>query len=171
MPMWAPKAVEKLASTDKWSVISVEVVLSIPRPPYSSGISTEAKPSSAALRISEASTPGFLASISAATGKISSRANCAAVATICRCSSFRSSGVKISAGVRVSSRKLPPAAATTEEEVEADIGRTLQLSDHSTPAGRAAARAQKPRPSAVPAAFAYNGRYPDRGGPPCLPRF
>jgi hypothetical protein len=74
-------------------------------------------------------------------------------------------------GVRVSSRKLPPAAATTEEEVEADIGRTLQLSDHSTPAGRAAARAQKPRPSAVPAAFAYNGRYPDRGGPPCLPRF
>ena len=54
MPMCAPKAVEKLASTDRWSVISVEVILSMPMPPYSSGISTEVKPSSAALRIRSA---------------------------------------------------------------------------------------------------------------------
>ena len=56
-------------------------------------------------------TPGCLASIASMAGRISSRANCAAVAAIWRCSAFRSSGVKTSAGVRVSIRKLPPWAA------------------------------------------------------------
>ena len=136
MPTWAPKAVEKLPRIDRWSVISVEVILSMPMPPYSSGISTEAKPSSPALRISACSTPGCLASMAAALGKISSRANCAAVVATCRCSSFRSSGVKISAGVRVSSRKLPPAAATMGEGLNADIGKYLQLTQNSIPRGR-----------------------------------
>ncbi len=39
----------------------VEVILSSPMPPYSSGISTAVNPSSAALRISAAITPGSLA--------------------------------------------------------------------------------------------------------------
>ena len=112
MPACAPNAVEKLASTEMWSSISVELTLSIPRPPYSSGTSTAVNPSSAALRSIAAIAPGSFASIAAMRGKISSRANRSAVAAICRCSSLRSSGVKTSSGVRDSIRKLPPAAAT-----------------------------------------------------------
>ena len=52
MPACAPNAVEKLASTEMWSTMSVELTLSIPRPPYSSGTSTAVNPSSAALRSS-----------------------------------------------------------------------------------------------------------------------
>ncbi len=111
MPMCAPKAVEKLASVEMWSVISVELSLSRPMPPYSSGMSTAVKPNSAALRNNSTIAPGSLASMAATRGRISSRAKRAAVAAIWRCSSFRSSGVRISLGVRVSSRKLPPAAA------------------------------------------------------------
>src|ERR1035437_7271512 len=158
MPTWAPKAVEKLPRIDRWSVISVEVILSMPMPPYSSGISTEAKPSSPALRISPAKTPGCLASLAAALGRISSRANCAAVVAIWRCSSFRSSGVKISAGVRVSSRKLPPAAAIMGEVESVDMVAYLQLSQHSTPAGRRRANAlQDERGQRVPPGRAQGG--------------
>ena len=46
-----------------WSVISVELTLSRPMPPYSSGMSTDAKPRSAALRMRPARTPGSLASM------------------------------------------------------------------------------------------------------------
>src|ERR1035437_1674807 len=159
MPMWAPKAVEKLASTERWSVMSVEGVLPLPIPPYSSGMSTEANPSSPAFRISPAKTPGCLASMAAALGRISSRANCAAVAAIWRCSSFRSSGVKTSAGVRVSSRKLPPAAATMGEVESVDMIAYLQLSQHSTPAGRRRANAlQDERGQRVPPGSAQGCR-------------
>src|SRR5271166_1030502 len=127
MPVCAPKAVETLARIERWSVMSVEVVLSMPTPPYSSGMSTEVNPSSAALRSSDFRTPGSLASMAAVKGRISSRANRAAVSAICRCSSFRSSGVKTSAGVRDLSRKLPPAAATIGEAVSVDIRKSLQL--------------------------------------------
>ncbi len=72
--------------------------LSIPMPPYSSGISTDVNPSSLAFRIMAGKTPGSLASIAVAAGKISSRANCAAVVAIWRCSSFKSSGMNTSAG-------------------------------------------------------------------------
>src|SRR6185437_9859790 len=78
-------------------------------------MSMEVKPSSAALRIRSSRTPGFLFSMSSAAGSISSRANRAAVAAIWRCSSLRSSGVNTSAGVRDSSRKVPPPAATIGE--------------------------------------------------------
>ena len=115
MPTCAPNAVEKLASTEMWSVIKVDEILSIPIPPYSSGMSTPVNPSSPAFLSVAARTPGSLASIAATEGRISSRANRAAVAAICLCSSFKSSGVNTSPGVRVSSRKLPPAAATTED--------------------------------------------------------
>ena len=121
MPTCEPKAVEKLASTDKWSVISVEVTLSIAMPPYSSGMSTEAKPSSPALRSNPVRTPVSLASMAAVLGRISSRANSATLVAIWRCSSFRSSGVKTSAGVLVSRRKLPPAAATMGDVESEDI--------------------------------------------------
>src|SRR5579863_8096562 len=80
-------------------------------------MSIAVKPSSAALRISSSSTPGFLCSMSSMAGRISCRPNRAAVAAIWRCSSLRSSGVKTSAGKRDSSRKLPPAAGTMEEVV------------------------------------------------------
>ncbi len=79
------------------------------------GVSTAVKPSSAALRNMPAIAPGSLASSAATAGTISSRAKRAAVAAIWRCSSFRSSGVKTSAGVRSSTKKLPPEAATMEE--------------------------------------------------------
>ncbi len=108
MPTCAPNAVEKLASTEMWSVMSVELTLSIPSPPYSSGTSTAVNPSSAALRSIAAIAPGSLASIAGTRGRISSLANRSAVAAICRCSSFRSSGVKISSGVRDSTRSCRP---------------------------------------------------------------
>ncbi len=136
MPACAPNAVEKLASTEMWSTMSVELTLSIPRPPYSSGTSTAVNPSSAALRSTAAIAPGSFASIAVTRGKISSRANRSAVAAICRCSSLRSSGVKTSSGVRDSIRKLPPAAATIGDEVTASIGvKVLQL--NRTPKRRA----------------------------------
>ena len=100
----------------------MELTLSSPMPPYSSGMSTAAKPSSAALRSSVSIAPGSLASMAATRGRISSRAKRAAVAAICRCSSLRSSGVKTSAGVRVSSKKLPPAAAAMGDGTMVDIG-------------------------------------------------
>jgi len=56
------------------------------------GMSTEVNPSWAALTSLERSTPVCFASIASVAGRISSRANCAAVEAIWRCSSVRSSG-------------------------------------------------------------------------------
>src|SRR5277367_2288678 len=60
-----------------------------------------------------------LASISSAAGRTSFAANCAAVSAIWRCSSEKSSGVKMSEGWRSSIRKLPPVTALAGAEVVA----------------------------------------------------
>ena len=73
--------------------------------------------------------PASFRSIAAARGRISSRANCSAVAAIWRCSSFRSSGVKTSSGARDSSKKLPPVAAVMGDAATACIGWDCLLQD------------------------------------------
>ena len=83
-----------------------------------------------------------------------------AVEAIWRCSSLRSSGVKTSAGVRDSSRKLPPAAATMGEGESEDIEELASYgSTHFTAAhpSSAIARGKKsnlgPMPRAEKAGF------------------
>src|SRR5579883_92736 len=110
IPAWALNATEKLASWLIDSAISADVTLSISMPPYCSGTSTLNSPSSPALRSNDRVTAKFLASISAAAGITSLVVNSTAVLAICRCSSVKSSGVKISSGRRSSIRKLPPLA-------------------------------------------------------------
>ena len=87
MPVCALKLTEKLAETAIRSETSADVTLSIARPPYSSGTSTDISPSLPASRSSSRVTAKFFASISATRGRIDFSANSAVVRAISCCSS------------------------------------------------------------------------------------
>ena len=108
MPVCAVNATQKLPCLAISSATIAEHTLSISRPPYSSGISTESSPRSPASFISRRVTEKSFASIASLTGTTSFRANSAVVCAICLCSSEKSSGKKQSAGVASEIRKLPP---------------------------------------------------------------
>src|SRR5712692_2191625 len=108
MPTCAVKATEKLPCLAMLSAMMADVTLSISRPPYSSGISTEVRPRSLASLMRRRVTEKSLASIWSETGMISLVAKSAVVCAIWRCSSVKSSGKKQSAGVASAIRKLPP---------------------------------------------------------------
>src|SRR5208337_1135317 len=75
-------------------------------------MSTELRPSSLAFLIRSRASAHSLCSSFSAAGTISLLANSSAVLAICRCSSVKSSGVKMSLGLRSSNRKLPPVILT-----------------------------------------------------------
>ena len=110
IPVCALKLTEKLAETAIRSETNADVTLSIARPPYSSGTSTDISPSLPASRSNSRVTAKFFASISATLGRIAFSANSAVVRAISRCSSEKSSGVKMSSGAAFERRKLPPMA-------------------------------------------------------------
>ncbi len=108
MPVCAEKATEKLPCLAMFSAMMAEVCLSISRPPYSSGMSAEVRPRSAASLMRRRVTAKSLASIWSETGTISLVAKSAVVWAIWRCSSVKSSGKKQSCGVGLVMRKEPP---------------------------------------------------------------
>jgi hypothetical protein len=108
MPVCAEKATEKLACLEMFSATMAEDILSISRPPYSSGISIAVRPRSAASFNRRRVTEKSLASIWSEAGMISLMAKFAVVSAICLCSSVKSSGKKQSAAPGSVMRKLPP---------------------------------------------------------------
>src|SRR4051812_3592562 len=112
MPACPPKDVLKLAQTAMRSATMAEETLSMSEPPYCSGTSMLAMPISLAFFSRSRVTWYSLCSIFSIAGRISCRANSSAVFAICWCSSVKSSGVKISFGLRSSRSQLPPAIFT-----------------------------------------------------------
>src|SRR5581483_10084209 len=109
MPVCAPQVVANPAYLAMWSAMIAEVTLSISIPPYSSGTSTALRPSSPAFFSRSRLTEKSLCSILSMLGTISLLAKSSAVWPISWCCSLKSSGVKISSGLRSSNRKLAPA--------------------------------------------------------------
>src|SRR5215469_16762486 len=131
MPTCAEKATEKLPCLAMLSAMMAEVTLSISRPPYSSGMSTEVRPRSEASLMRRRVTLKSLDSIWSEAETTSLIANSEAVWAIWRCSSEKSSGKKQSAGVGFEIRKLPPGMIFLSVEVGAvivDIGLPLNRS-------------------------------------------
>src|SRR5215471_7795153 len=108
MPLWAPSVVAKDAERPRFSAIRALLVWSNARPPYSSGILAPTSPRSAACLTNCRAKFQSLASSSSIRGTTSASMNWRVVSAIMRCSSLKSSGVKISAGERSSIKKLPP---------------------------------------------------------------
>src|SRR6185503_5224996 len=108
MPLSAPSVVAKEAERPMFSPINAPLVWSKPSPPYSSGMFAPINPSSAALATSSRDNFQSCFSSSSMRGTTSLSINCRVVSAIMRCSSVKSSGVKISSGVRSSIRNEPP---------------------------------------------------------------
>ena len=108
IPTCAENTTQKLPCFAMFSATMADVTLSISRPPYSSGISTEQSPSSLASRIKRRVTTKSFASSASPTGTTSFIAKSRVVCAICRCSSVKSSGKKQSAAVASEIRNEPP---------------------------------------------------------------
>ncbi len=150
IPVCALKLTEKLAETAIRSETSADVTLSIASPPYSSGTSTDMRPSLPASRSNSRVTGKFFASISAMRGRMDFSANSAVVRAISCCSSEKSSGVKTSSGTAFKSRKLPPTAGLGA----ATVAIVEPLSNHPTPIGMTRCDQEIFRPAAL-ASFAW----------------
>src|SRR5690242_5044008 len=121
MQVCAPHVVLKPPYLAIRSAMIAEVTLSICVPPYSSGTSTPLRPSSPAFFSSSRLMRNSFCSSFSILGTISLVANSSAVCAINWCCSVKSSGVKMSFGLRSSIRKLPPGSIFVGIEVTVAI--------------------------------------------------
>ena len=101
-------ATAKECPAPSFSVISIPVMKSLPKPPYSSGTEIPNSPSSPALSIIDSINPASWASIRSRFGKTSASRNSSAIEAIMRCSSENRSGINVSAETASVIRNSPP---------------------------------------------------------------
>ncbi len=106
------------------SAVTISDGRSIAMPPYSSGIAIAVRPSSTDFRSTLIATPGFFSRIAGRFGSTSLAQNSSTMRPMARCSSLRSSGVKMSCGVDSSIRKAVPLVVLREMSVNVVMKRS-----------------------------------------------
>ncbi len=108
MPVWPLNAIQNEAAGATFSIMSILVVFSSSRPPYSSGTSARKRPRSAHWRSFSTTNPKSLSSIRSIFGKTSFFMNSSVVSAICFCSVVNSSGENISMPAVSANKNSPP---------------------------------------------------------------